>query len=101
MRIELELNQLLAMVSKPKRLYKTNVVSQITMKAKHGENSITKRYTRKNDQESFLRPKVIAIENILNDQLSDIAMTILTDKDLRELIINKGESQTNFFVSQR
>lgn len=87
--IELELNQLVATVSKPKRLYNAHAVSQITLRARHGKNSITKKYTRQNDQESVLRPEVTKLENMLNDQLSDIVMTMLSDKDLRELILNK------------
>lgn len=88
-RIDLELNQLLVTVSKPKRLYNSQAVSQMTLKARHGKNSITKEYTRQNDQESVMQPKITKIETMLNDQLSDIVMTILTDRDLRELIFNR------------
>ena len=88
-RIDLELNKLLVTVSKSKRLYNSQAVSQITLKALHGETSFTKKYSRQNDQESVLRPKITELENMLNDQLSDIVMTILSDMDLRELIINK------------
>lgn len=84
--IDLELNQLLVTVSKFKSLYNSQVVSQITLKARHGKNSITKEYTRKNDQESVLLPKINEIETMLNDQLSDVVLTILSDRDLRDLI---------------
>ena len=88
-RIDLELNQLLVTVSKPKRLYNSRAVSQITLKARYGKNSITKEYTRQNDQESVMRPKIKKIEAMLNDQLSDIVVTILSDRDLRDLILNR------------
>ena len=87
-RIELELNQLVVTVSKSKSLYNSEAVSQITLKALHGKNSFTKKYTRQNDNESVLRPKISEIENMLNDQLTDIVETILSDTDLRELILN-------------
>ena len=88
-RIDLELNQLLVTVSKPKNLYNSQAVSQITLKARHGKNSFTKNYTRQDDSESVLRPKIAEIENMLNGQLSDIVMTILSDMDLRELITKR------------
>ena len=100
-RIDLELNQLLVTVSKSKSLYNSQAVSQITLKAIHGKTSFTKKYTRQNDQESVLRPKITEIENMLNDQLSDIVMTILSDMDLRELIINRASCKTQIrFVGQ-
>lgn len=88
-RIDLELNQLLVTVSKPKRLYNSQAVSQITLKAINGKNSFTKKYTRQDDNESVLRPKISEIENMLNDQLSDIVITILSDMDLRELLTKR------------
>jgi uncharacterized lipoprotein YajG len=87
--IDLELNQLLVTVSRPKRLYNAQALSQITLKAIHGKNAFTKKYTRQDDQESVLRPKITEIENMLNDQLSDIVTSILSDVELRELITKR------------
>lgn len=88
-RIELELDQLVVTVSKPKRLYNAEAVSQITLNARYGKNSITKEYIRQSNEESALLPKSTHLENMLNDQLSDMVTTILSDQDLRELIIQK------------
>lgn len=88
-RIDLELNQLLVTVSRPKRLYNSQAVSQITLNAVHGKNSFIKNYTRQDNSESVFQPKISDIENMLNDQLSDIVMTILSDMDLRELITTR------------
>jgi uncharacterized lipoprotein YajG len=87
-RIDLELNQLMVTVSKSKTLYNFKAVSQITLKAMSGKNSFTKKYNRQDDRKSVLRPKITEIENLLNGQLSDIIMKILSDMDLRELITN-------------
>ena len=88
-RIDLELNQLLVTVSKSNNLYNSQAVSQITLKAMNGKNSFTKTYNRQDDRKSVLRPKITEIENMLNGQLSDIIIKILSDMDLRELITNR------------
>ena len=88
-RIDLELNQLLVTVTKPKRLYNAEAVSQVTLNARYGKNSITKEYIRQNSEESVRLPKVDQLETMLNEQLSDLVTTILADKNLRELIIQK------------
>lgn len=88
-RIDIELDELLATVSKSNTLYNAQAVSQITLKAINGKNSLTKKYNRQEDRKSVLRPKITEIENMLNGQLSDIVMQILSDMDLRELITKK------------
>jgi uncharacterized lipoprotein len=88
-RIDVELNQLLVTVSKSKALYNFQAVSQITLKAMNDKDSFTKKYTRQEERKSVLRPKVTEFENMLNGQLSDIVIQILSDQDLRDLINNK------------
>lgn len=88
-RIELELDQLVVTVTKPKRLYNAEAASQITLNARYGKNSITKEYIRQSSEESVMLPKINHLENMLNDQLSDLVTTILSDQDLQELIIQK------------
>ena len=88
-RIDLELNQLLVTVTKPKRLYNAEAVSKMTLNARYGKNSITKEYIRQNSEESVRLPKVDQLESMLNGQLSDLVTTILADKNVRELIIQK------------
>ena len=88
-RIDLELNQLLVTLTKPKRLYNAEAVSKVTLNARYGKNSITKEYIRQNSEESVRLPKVDQLETMLNEQLSDLVTTILADKNVRELIIQK------------
>jgi len=88
-RIELKLNQLLATITKPKRLYSVEAVSRITLKAINGKKSLTKKYNHQDDLKSVFRPKIAEIENMLNNQLSDIVTQILSDMQLQELIIKK------------
>ena len=88
-RIELQLDRLLVTVAKSKRLYNTEAVSQITLHVRYGKNSVTKEYIRQSSEESVFLPKIEHLEGLLNDQLSDLATTILSDKDLREFIIKK------------
>lgn len=88
-RIDLEIKQLLATVTKPKFLYKFEAVSQIILKATNGQSSIEKKYNRQDDKKSFSRPKITGIENMLNNQLSEIITEMLSDQDLRELINEK------------
>lgn len=88
-RLELELNQLLATVTKPKTLYNFEAVSRITLKASDGTGTLTKKYNRQGDRTSVSRPKIAEIEKMLNEQLSDIVTQILLDMELRELITSK------------
>ena len=90
-RLELELDQLLVTVSKPKRFYNAEAASQITLKARYAKDSLTKEYIRQSSEESVLLPKIDDLENMLNDQLSDLVTTILADNDLREFIIKKSQ----------
>ena len=88
-RIDLELNQMLVTLTKPKRLYNAEAVSKVTLNARYGKNSITKEYIRQNSEESVRLPKVDQLETMLNEQLSDLVTTILADKNVRELIVQK------------
>lgn len=86
--ILLELNQLLVTVTKPKVLYNSEAVSQVTLKVTNRETSIKRTYNRQDNLKSGSRPKIDEIEEMLNDQLSTIVDTILADEELHE-IINK------------
>lgn len=90
-RLDLELNQLLVTVSKPKRLYSAEAASRLTLKARYGKDSLTKEYIRQSSEESVMLPKIDALENMLNDQLSDLVTTILADKDLWEFIMQNSQ----------
>ena len=88
-RLELELNEMLATVTKPKTLYNFEAVSRITVKASDGVSTLTKKYNRQGDRTSVSRPKTAEIEKMLNEQLSDIVTQILADIELRQLITNE------------
>lgn len=88
-RIDLELDQLLVTVTKPKKMYSIDAVSQITLNAIHGKKSLTKKFNRQADRKSVSLPKIEEIENMLNDQLSEIVMQILSDMELRELMMQQ------------
>jgi uncharacterized lipoprotein len=85
-RILIYLNQLLATVTKPKLLYNSEAVSQVTLEVITSRTSLTKKFTRNNSQESVSRPDLAEIEKMLNDQLSSIVNQILIDAEFRELI---------------
>lgn len=85
-RILLYLNQLLATVTKSKLLYTTEAASQISLEVITSKTSLTKKFTRNDNQESVSRPDIGEIEKMLNDQLTDIINQILIDAELRELI---------------
>lgn len=87
--IVLELNRLLVTVTQPKAHYNFEAVSQITLKATNGKKSLTKKYNRQEERKSVFRPKITEMENMLNDQLSDIVTQILSDKEFQELIMQK------------
>lgn len=87
-RILLNLNQLLATVTKSKMRYNTDAASQITLEVTTSKSSLKKKFTRNNSQESVSRPDIANIEKMLNDQLSSIVNQILADTEIAELITN-------------
>lgn len=87
-RILLNLNQLQVTVTKPKVLYNSKAVSEVTLEVTNSKTSLTKTYTRKHDQGSVSRPKIDEIEKMLNDQLSDIVNQVLMNAEFRKLIGN-------------
>jgi len=84
--ILLELNQLLVTITKPKLLYNSEAVSQVTLKVTNRGTTLTRKYNRQASRESASRPKTHHIEDMLNEQLSNIANQILADEELREMI---------------
>lgn len=85
-RILLELNQLLVTVTRTKLLYNSEAVSQITLKVTNRGTSLIREYNRVSSSESVFRPKINEIEDMLNDQLLNIANQVLADAELGEMI---------------
>ncbi|TKB09270.1 YajG family lipoprotein [Desulforhopalus sp. IMCC35007] len=88
-RIDLEIKELKATVTKSKTMYTCEAVIQIILKASNGQSSIRKKYNRQDEQKSVSRPKIGKIENMLNTQLAEIITEMLSDRDLRDLINEK------------
>lgn len=87
-RILLNLNQLLVTVTKPKLLYNSEAVSEVTLEVKNSKTSLKKKYTRNDSKDSVSRPKIEEIEKMLNDQLSAIVNQILMDAEFHDVIGN-------------
>lgn len=87
--ILLEINELLATVTKPKLLYSTEAISRISVTVTNDGDSLTKRYRKESTRGSMRRPGLEELETLLNDQLSDIVQQILQDTEIRQTIIGK------------
>lgn len=85
-RLVLEIEELLATVSKPKLLYNTEAISVVALTVtKHG-NSLTKRYKKESSRASATRPDLEEVEALLNEQLSRMVEQILADGEIRAII---------------
>jgi len=89
-RIFLEINELLVTVTKPKFLYSAEARTMITLKVVKDSTSLAKKYDRQATQEYPQRPAISKLENLLNDQLSEIISQILEDEDIRKAIREGG-----------
>ena len=85
-RIFLEINELQVAVSRPKFLYTAEAKTNITLKVVKESTSFAKKYDRVATKESPQRPAVNQLENMLNDQLSEIIAQILADQDIRKAL---------------
>ncbi len=85
-RIELDVNELVAVVSRPKRLYSAKAKSHLTLTIRNKAVSLTKTYNREANRDSLTRPPVQDLETLLNDQLTDIVNQILQDEEVQVTI---------------
>jgi uncharacterized lipoprotein len=88
-RIRLDINELVASVTRPNVLYNTTAKSNLTLTIHNKEISLTKTYDRQANSESATHPKVLDIEKILAEQLSDIVNQILHDEEIQTAIGQK------------
>jgi len=88
-RIQLDLDELLVSVTRPKLLYNARARSHLTLTTKNQEISLTKTYDREANRESATRPPVADLEKMLNGQLTEIVAEILQDKEVRAAIDKK------------
>lgn len=87
--IHLDIDELLVTVTKPKFLYTAEAKSRVTLKVIKSGTSLAKKYEREATQESAQRPDIRKLENMLNEQLSEIINQILQDQDVRSAILSK------------
>ncbi len=85
-RIQLNLDELLAKVNRPKILYRASARSHVTLILTNRGTTLTKTYDREATRESATRPPVQDLEKMLSDQLSDIVRQILLDEEVRNAI---------------
>ena len=84
--IQLNLEHLLADVSRPKILYNATAKSHITLIVSNRGTTLSKTYKREANRESATRPTLADLEMMLNEQLSDIVSQILEDREVRDAI---------------
>lgn len=85
-RLFLEINELLVTVTRPKFLYSTEARSRVTLTIVKDASSLAKKYERQATKESPGRPELPQLEQMLNEQLSDIVSQMLQDEDIRQAI---------------
>ncbi len=85
-RIQLNLEKLLAKVNRPKILYNATAMSHITLIVTNRGTTLTKTYDRESNRESATQPPVKDLEKMLDDQLTDIVKQILQDEEVRAAI---------------
>lgn len=88
-RIEVDLNDLVAVVTRPKVLYSAKANSHLTLTIINRGFSLSKTYDREANRESVSRPSVQDLENMLNGQLDDIVKQILQDQEVHAAIVKK------------
>lgn len=88
-RIQLNLDELMASVTRPKFLYSTKARSHLNLTITNREITLTKAYDRETNRDSATRPPVQDLEKMLNDQLTDIVKQILQDEEVRTAISKK------------
>jgi len=84
--LQLDIEALLATVTRPKVLYDIKAVSAVSVTVTSHGDSLTKRYRKESTRVSATRPGLDEVEPLLNEQLSRIVQQILDDQEIRKLI---------------
>jgi uncharacterized lipoprotein YajG len=85
----LNIKELLAKVTKPGVLYNTNVRTRIQLIVRNNGSVLTLEYNREANKDTLTRPKILDLEIILNEQLSEVLTKILSDDRVRVAIKKK------------
>ena len=87
--ISVVVQELQAKVTKPGALYTAKARTRLQLVIGNRGSVLTLDYNREANKESVLRPKVLDLETMLNNQLSDIVTKILEDPRVRTAIKGK------------
>jgi uncharacterized lipoprotein YajG len=88
-RILIDLNDLVAIVTRGNLLYSATAKSNLTLTIKNKETSLIKTYNRQANRDSAGKPSVQDLEKMLNDHLNDIVSQILQDEEVQAAINKK------------
>ena len=89
--IVVEVKELLAKVTRPGMLYTAKVSTRLRLLVDNHGSRLTLDYNRETDSDSLTRPKVLDLELMINEQLSDIIQKILRDDRVRTAIVGGQE----------
>lgn len=90
-RIQLKINELVAVVNRPDFLYKAKARSNLTLTVTNRQTTLSRTYDRQANHDSIGRPAVEDLEKLLNEQLTDIVNQMLQDKEV-QATIEKGKT---------
>ena len=79
-------DELLAEVTKPKALFKTESKTKVRLAVQKRGATLTRTFSRESVVETLRQPKLPALEQGLNDQLTDIIAQILDDPEIRQVL---------------
>ena len=88
-RLLVDLNELVAIVTRANILYSATAKSNLTLTVKNKDTSLIKTYNRQANRDSAGKPSVPDLEKMLNDQLNDIVKQILQDEEVQGAISKK------------
>ena len=80
------IDELQAEVTKPKALFKTETKTKVRLSVQKNGATLTRTFSRENSAESLRQPQPPALEQGLNDQLTDIIAQILGDPEIRQVM---------------
>jgi uncharacterized lipoprotein YajG len=83
------IKELLAKVTKPGVLYSTKASTRLQLIVNTNKGVLTLEYERDASKDSMTKPKLLYLETMLNEQLTDILTKILADDRVRSAIKGK------------
>jgi uncharacterized lipoprotein YajG len=87
--VSVVIKELQAKVTKPGALYATHARTRLELTIGNNGNVLTLEFNREASKESMTRPKVLFLETMLNEQLTDIVVKMLEDHRVRAAIKGK------------